>query len=189
MLNDSCSLMTDCSDAVNNSYCESDVCQCLQGYQASADFHQCTLRHVYDTCSTAGDCSAAVEWSNCSNGVCQCLAGYQVSVDNTTCSKRLIGSGQCETTVDCTASVVNSNCTDGLCMCNSGYKVTGANDTCTKRKLMRLKDFYDEIKHKNFNIIKSSYHILYCFILNIFSFSLANFTCMQKSVCLVSGSK
>ena len=67
MIGDSCTVNTDCSDAMPNSLCDGGFCACDFKYTKMDDNTGCVSIKIADTClSTPSDeCSAQIENSEC----------------------------------------------------------------------------------------------------------------------------
>ncbi|KAL5010874.1 hypothetical protein ScPMuIL_013179 [Solemya velum] len=134
-IDDVCENDTDCSGAVNNSYCtDSGLCACDLGYKASQDRSACLKREINDYCTEDTECSSVIGQSECQNETCACVSGYFPVPDRDRCQLRLLGEA-CEEQSDCFNAIGNSQCEDGFCWCESGFK-SDANDTVCTRLLI-----------------------------------------------------
>ena len=120
-----CSLATDCSHVVNNSFCNttSPACQCQYNYTSTTDGTSCVPRLIGHQCIASDQCLFGVSNSICKAGVCQCRSGYANSIKSTnaTCVRRRIND-TCVVSADCSDAVVNSACSmGGLCSCSIGF--------------------------------------------------------------------
>ncbi|XP_057331386.1 prion-like-(Q/N-rich) domain-bearing protein 25 [Microplitis mediator] len=130
--NDSCRglIGTNCSEdldcATDNSKCELNVCQCLQGFQFSFSKQRCYSysKHLNDFCETNDDCNN-LKYTYCTvNNKCSCLANY-IAVDGRCAG--LVGE-KCSDDNDC--AVDNSKCDDTTCQCKVDFYLSTNKDKC-----------------------------------------------------------
>ena len=118
---DSCKLLTDCTHAINASYCKNSLCACYHGLIPDNDHSSCVPMKIGDEgCSSNSECLMSVNHSQCTDSHCLCQLGYHPANAMTSCLLRHIGDG-CHTHNDCMHAVPNSKCNSGQCVCNNDF--------------------------------------------------------------------
>ena len=118
IIGDTCSVQSDCLDAINNSTCLNitfwgnnlQICACDIGLKEAVNGSTCVPRLIGEHCLNSLDCTS-VGNSTCgsNSGSCECDVAFYPSEDNTTCILRKVGDS-CESDTQCSTAVDNSFC-------------------------------------------------------------------------------
>ena len=118
VIGDTCSVQSDCLDAINNSTCLNitfwgnniQICACDIGLKEAVNGSTCVPRLIGEHCLNSLDCTS-VGNSTCgsNSGSCECDVAFYPSEDNTTCMLRKVGDS-CESDTQCLTAVNNSFC-------------------------------------------------------------------------------
>ena len=134
VIGDTCSVLSDCLDVINNSTCLNitfwgnnlQICACDIGLKKAVNGSTCVPRLIGEPCLNSLDCTS-VGNSTCgsNSSSCECDDAFYPSEDNTTCILRKVGDS-CESDTECSTAVNNSLC--------SSYRGCYSDTTCSVSK-------------------------------------------------------